>query len=206
MSAGQAIAFDGTNTNRLLYDVSTSTLRWKQGSLSYAVGKGITVGWMNSYSSSTTLSSSISGNIIYLSGAGGYAITLPPASSVASGTGFTFSVNATGAVGITPSGTDHIESGPIILHSNDRYHIVSDGTSGWHEIFWTNAVSPRFLGPVVLQSYTVANLPSGMPAGAKAYASNGRKPGETAGGGSGVEVFFDGFHWISSCAGTTVSA
>ena len=94
MSAGQAIAFEATNTNRLLFDKTTNTLRWNQGTLSYAVGKGITVGWMNIYSGSTTLSSYISGNIIFLAGTSAYTITLPSASTVAAGTGFTFSVPA----------------------------------------------------------------------------------------------------------------
>src|SRR3978361_1812917 len=35
MSAGQAIAFEGTNTFRLLYDGTTNILRWNQGTLSY---------------------------------------------------------------------------------------------------------------------------------------------------------------------------
>jgi hypothetical protein len=206
MSAGQAIAFEGTNSNRLLFDSTTGTLRWNQGSLSYVVGKGISVGWLAAYSSSTTLPNYISGYIIFLSGTVGYSITLPPARTVAAGTGFTFSVTGTAPVSILPSGTDGIDFGPVVLHSNDRYQILSDGSSYWHELFWTNAFSPRFLGPMVLASYTVADLPSGMTAGAKAFASNGRKPGESAGAGSGVETFFDGQHWISSCSGSVVAA
>ena len=205
MAAGQALAFESTNTNRLLFDKPTNTLRWIQGSYSYAVGKGISVGWRNSYFAAATLPNYISGNIIFLLGAGGYAITLPPATTVAAGTGYTFSVAATAPVTILPSGTDGVESGPITLHPADRYHIVSDGVGYWNEVFWVNAVSPRFLGPIVLQSYAVAALPSGFPAGAKAFASNGRKPSEAAGTGSGVEVFFDGQHWISGCSGSVVS-
>lgn len=206
MSAGQAIAFEQTNSNRLLFDSGTNTLRWNQGSLSYPVGKGITVGSVSTYASSATLPNYTSGNLILLVGASPYTITLPRANAVAAGTGFTFSVTGTGAVSILTSSTDTINSGPITLRTNDRYHIVSDGTGGWREIFWTNAVSPRFLGPVVLPSYTVANLPAGMPAGAKAYSSNGRKPNEGAGAGTGVEAFFDGVHWISSCSGSSVAA
>jgi hypothetical protein len=206
MTAGQAIAFEGTNTNRLLYDSTTSTLRWSQGTLSYPVGKGIAVGPMSVYLAATTLQSYQTGSMIFLSGSGGYSITLPHASTVAAGTGFTFSVGATSGVNILTSGTDGIDSGPITLHTNDRYQIVSDGTSSWHEVFWANTVSPRFLGPMVLRSYTVATLPVGVPAGAKAFVSNGRKPSEAAGAGSGVEVFFDGSHWISSCSGAIVSA
>jgi hypothetical protein len=206
MAAGQAISFESTNTNRLLFDSATNSLRWNQGTISHVIGKGITVGWVVVYSASATVPSSMSGYIIFLVGAGTYTITLPPANTVAAGTGFTFSVTEIGSINIVPSGTDGIDSGPIVLHLHDRYHIVSDGASFWHEIFWTNAVSPRFLAPIVLPSYTVLNLPGGVVAGAKAYAANGRKPSEAAGTGSGVEVFFDGQHWISSCGGTVVAA
>ena len=206
MSSGQAIAFEATNSNRLSFDSTTGTLRWYQGAFSYAVGKGISVGWVFTYASSATLPNYISGFMILLTGQTAYSITLPSASAVAAGTGFTFSVTGTGPVSILPSGSDGIECGPVVLRQYDRYDIISDGTSYWHEIFRTNAISPRFQGPIVLPSYTVVNLPSGMTAGAKAFASNGRKPGETAGAGSGVEVFFDGQHWISSCSGTSVAA
>ncbi len=206
MSAGQAIAFEGTNSNRLAFDSATNTLRWNQGSLSYAVGKGISVGWVNVYSASATLPNYVSGNFVILIGTSPYSITLPRANTVAAGTGFTFSVTGTASVSILTSGSDGIDSGPIVLHTNDRYHIVSDGVSFWHEVFWTNAVSPRFLGPIMLPSYTVANLPAGVSAGAKAFASNGRKPSEAAGSGTGVEVFFDSQHWISSCNGAAVIA
>jgi hypothetical protein len=206
MSAGQAIAFEGTNSNRLAFDSSTNTLRWNQGTLSYPVGKGISVGWVNVYSSSATLPNYISGNLIFLAGATPFSITLPHANTVAAGTGFTFSATGAASVSIVPSSTDSIDSGPIVLHTNDRYHIVSDGSTGWREIFWTNAVSPRFLGPIVLPSYAVSALPPGVTAGAKAFVSNGRKPGEGVGSGTGVEVFFDGQRWISSCSGSAVVA
>ncbi|WP_428493239.1 hypothetical protein [Rhodopila sp.] len=206
MSAGQAIAFEASNSNRLSFDSTTGTLRWNQGAFSYAVGKGISVGWVFTYASSATLPNYISGFMILLTGQTAYSITLPPANTVAAGTGFTFSATGTGPVSILPSGSDGIECGPIVLHLYDRYHLISDGTSFWHEVFRTNAVSPRFQAPIVLPSYTVVNLPSGVAAGAKAFASNGRKPGEAVGAGSGVEVFFDGQHWISSCSGTSVAA
>jgi hypothetical protein len=205
MSAGQSIAFESTNSNTLLYDKTSNTLRWNQGSLSYPVGKGISVGPTNVYSGSAILPNYTTGNIIFLTGSGGYEMILPSAATVTAGTGYTFSVRATGPINIVPSGSDSIDSGPITLHTYDRYQIVSDGTSSWHEIFWVNAVSPRFLGPIVLPSYTVAGLPAGVAAGAKAFASNGRKPNEAANTGTGVEVFFDGQHWISSCSGSMVA-
>jgi hypothetical protein len=206
MAAGQAIAFERTNSNRLLYDSTTGTLRWNQGSLSYAVGKGISVGWVNVYSAAATLPNYISGNLIFLTGASAYSITLPAASTVAAGTGFTFSVTGTGAVSILPAGTDGIDLAPVVLRLNDRYHIVSDGNNTWREVFRSNSVAPRFTGPPVLPSYTVATLPAGSAAGAQAFAANGRKPTEAAGAGSGVVVFCDGQHWISGCSGGVVAA
>ena len=92
MAAGHAIAFEPTNSNRLAYDAATNTLRWYQGTLSYAVGKGIAVGSVSVQSSNATLPNYLSGNIVYLVGTTPYTITLPAASTVSSGTGFTFSV------------------------------------------------------------------------------------------------------------------
>jgi hypothetical protein len=208
MTAGQAIAFEASNSYRLAFDSTTSTLRWYSGpsNLSYVVGKGITVGWEAVFASSSTVPAYMAGNIVFLSGASAYTMTLPAASTVAAGTGYTFSVVGAGPVSILPNGHDTIDSSPVVLHLNDRYHIVSDGVSGWREVFWTNAVSPHFQGPITLPSYTVSALPTGVTAGAKAFASNGLKPSERAGAGTGVEVFFDGQRWISSCSGTAVSA
>lgn len=107
---------------------------------------------------------------------------------------------------IATSGHDTIDNGPMTLRQNDRYHVVSDASSAWREVFRTNAVNPRFSAPPVLPSYTVALLPASPGAGAKAFASNGRKPSEGAGAGSGVEVFHDGARWISVCGGAAVVA
>ncbi len=207
MAAGHAIAFEPTNSCRLAYDVTTNTLRWYQGTLSYPVGKGISVGWFNVYASSATLPNYVSGNMVFLvGGASPYTITLPAASSVAAGTGFTFTVLGSAPVTIAGTGSDTFDNGPITLHSNDRYHIVSDAVSTWHEIFRTNAVNPRYSAPPILPSYTVGTLPACSDAGGMAFVSNGRKPGEAAGGGTGVEVFCDGNHWISVCNGAQVAA
>lgn len=206
MAAGHVIAFEPTITYRLGYDSTANVLRWYQGALSYVVGKGISVGFQNVCTSNTTLPNYIAGNIVFLAGTGTYTITLPAAATVAAGTGFTFSAAGTGVASITPSGTDGIDNGPVTLRQNDRYHIISDGSSSWREVFRANSVSPRFTGPPVLPSYTVAGLPSASVAGSKAFATNGRKPSEAAGAGTGVEVFSDGAHWISVCAGTQVQS
>ncbi len=204
LAAGHAIAFEATGSNYLAYDSPSNTLRWHQGGFSYTVGKGITVGWQYVASGNVTLPNYIAGDIIFLNGSGTYTVTLPPANSVPSGVGYTFSTTGTATVTISPSGSDGIDNGPVVLRPNDRYHIVSDNTNTWHEIFRTNAVAPKFLGPPVLPSYTVVTLPSAPGTGAKAFATNGRKPADAAGAGTGVEVFYDGAHWISVCSGTTV--
>ncbi len=206
LAAGHQIAFEPTVTYRLAYDSATSVLRWYQGSLSYVVGKGIAVGFQTVCTTNTTLPNYLAGNIVFLTGISTYTVTLPTAATMAAGTGFTFSVTSTATVSIAPTGTDMIDNGPVTLHQNDRYHIISDGSSSWHEVFRSNSVNPRFGGPPVLPSYTVAGLPATAIAGAKAFASNGRKPTEAAGAGSGVEVFSDGVRWISVCAGSQVLA
>jgi hypothetical protein len=204
LAAGHQIAFEPTVTYRLAYDSTTNVLRWYQGALSYVVGKGITVGFQTVCTANTTLPNYVAGNIVFLAGANTYTITLPAAATVAAGAGFSFSVVSTATVSITPNGSDAIDNGPVTLHQNDRYHIIADGSSSWHEVFRTNFVNPRFVGPPVLPSYTVPGLPATALAGAKAFASNGRKPTEAAGAGTGVEVFSDGVRWISVCAGSQV--
>lgn len=59
-----------------------------------------------------------------------------------------------------------------------------------------------------LGNFTVANLPSASAVGAGviAYATDGRKNGETAGNGTGVLVFSDGSNWIAVDTGATAAA
>ncbi len=113
MAAGHAIAFESTNNCSLAYDSSTNTLRWNQGTLSYPVGKGITVGWMNVFTSNATLANWLSGNLIFLAGGGSpYTITLPAASTVAAGTGFTFTVLGSAPVTIATDRKRHDRQRP----------------------------------------------------------------------------------------------
>jgi hypothetical protein len=206
MAAGHAIAFEPTANSRLAYDSITSTLRYYQGTLSYPVGKGISVGWQSAYSNSATLPNYIAGNIVTLSGSLPYTITLPSASTVAAGTGFTLAVVGTANVSIATTGSDAIDNRPVTLYPNDRYHVVSDGASTWREVFRTNSVNPRSTGPIILPSYTVAALPTSASVGAIAFASNGRKPGEVVGAGTGVQVYYDGRGWISASSGGLTNA
>jgi hypothetical protein len=62
--------------------------------------------------------------------------------------------------------------------------------------FWTNAPP----------SVTVANLPATKPAGARIFASNGRKNGEGVGAGTGVLCFGDGTNWCACDTGAPVAA
>ena len=56
--------------------------------------------------------------------------------------------------------------------------------------------------------YTVAGLPATGATGQFAYASNGRKPGEGAGSGTGVPVFWNAgsASWFSYCSGAAVTS
>jgi hypothetical protein len=54
---------------------------------------------------------------------------------------------------------------------------------------------------------TVANLPtSGNSTGDWAFATNGRKPGESAGAGTGVPCFWSGSNWFAVTSGAAVTA
>jgi hypothetical protein len=206
LASGQTIAFEPTNTNNLTYSASSNAIIAKYGASTCAIGRGISVCFGTVFASSATLSSTSVGSIVFLVGSGAYTITLPAAATLMPGTGFTFSAIGTGTVSIVSQAGDTIDLTPITLREYDRYHIISDGSSLWRETFRTNSVSPRFAGPPVLPSYTVATLPTGLSAGSVAFASNGRKPSQGSGAGTGVEVFFDGSNWISVCSGTAVAA
>ncbi len=206
LAAGQVIAFEATNSVNLSYSSAAGAIIAKNGAMTCAIGKGISVSFGIVYSANSTLSASSAGSIVFLLGNGSYAITLPAAASVMAGTGFTFSAVGSGVVSIVSVGGDIIDLAPVQLRQYDRYHIISDGSSLWREIFKTNAVSPHFAGPPVLPSYSVSGLPALPGAGGKAFTTNGRKPNEAAGAGTGVEVFYDGTHWISVCGGTVVAA
>ena len=206
MAAGQNIAFEATNSVNLAYSGTAGAIIAKYGATACAIGRGISVSFAIALSTSATLSAASSGSIVLLSGTGSYTITLPSASTVAAGTGFTFSAIGTGVVAIIPAGTDAIDLAPVTLRQYDRYHIISDGSSLWREVFKSNSVSPHFLGTPVLPSYLVAALPASPGAGAKAFTTNGRKPNESTGTGTGVEVFYDGSQWVSVCSGLPVAA
>jgi hypothetical protein len=206
LAAGHAIAFEPTNSVNLTYSSALSAIIAKYGATTCAIGRGISVSFGIVFSANATISTSSSGCIVFLVGAGSYTITLPPAATVMAGTGFTFSALGTGTVSIVAAGTDTIDLAPIMLRQYDRYHIISDGSSLWREIFRTNSVSPHFAGPPVLPCYLVSGLPATPGTGAQAFATNGRKPNEAVAAGTGVTVFYDGTKWVSVCSGLLITA
>jgi len=206
LAAGQNIAFEPTNSVNLSYSSTSNAIIAKYGATTCAIGRGISVSFGIVFSASATIPATSSGSIIFLVGTGSSTITLPAAATVVAGTGFTFSAIGTGIATITPASGDTIDLSPVTLRQYDRYHIISDGSSLWREIFRSNSVSPRFIGPPVLPSYAVTGLPTSPGTGATAFSTNGRKPSEGAGSGTGVEVFYDGSHWISACSGLVVAA
>ena len=206
MAAGHAIAFEPTNSVALSYPATGGAITAHYGTTACAVGRGLSVAYGLVFATSATVPASSAGSIIFLVGTSSYTVTLPAAATLAPGTGFTFSVLGPGAVTLATASGDTLDLSPVVLRQYDRYHIVSDGSSVWREVFRSNNVSPHFTGPPVLPSYTVAALPTAPGAGGKAFTTNGRKPSEVAGAGTGVEVFFDGSHWISVCSGQPVAA
>jgi len=206
MASGQTIAFEATNSVNLTYASSSGAIVAKYGATTCAIGRGISVSFGIVFATNATIPATSSGSIVFLVGGGSYTITLPAAGAVMAGTGFTFSAIGSGTATIVPASGDTIELAPITLHQYDRYHIISDGSSLWRETFRTNSVSPRFSGTPVLPSFQVSGLPGSSVTGAQAFATNGRKPSETSGAGTGVQVFFDGTQWISACNGIPVAS
>ena len=206
LASGQHVAFSSDGSCYLTYDQATNTMRAVRGAQSNPIGIGISLGWQTVVSATATLDPRTAGNIVFCVNTTPITVYLPPVSQVGAGTGWMLTNLGSSDVIIQPTTGERIDNGPVILHPNDRYCVVSDQWQGWKEVFRSNFVNPRFTGPIALASYTVANLPTGQPPGAKAFASNGRKPNKSAGSGTGVEVFFDGVRWISVCGGVQVQA
>ncbi len=104
-----------------------------------------------------------------------------------------------------------INANAIWLADRHRLAFSTDGSANIAYDPGTSALNingqVRFAAPPVMPGYTVSTLPQSPTPGAKAYASNGRKAGELAGAGTGVEVFADGLgRWISVLSGTQVQA
>ncbi len=80
-----------------------------------------------------------------------------------------------------------------------------DAKTGRWKPTWNSFLQALAAGPADA-SYTVAGLPANAAPGQRAFASDGRKPGEGPGFGTGMLCFFDGSNWISVSSGTAVAA
>lgn len=92
------------------------------------------------------------------------------------------------------------------LFTSLRNIIVQIGAVAQAVAALTTQISTGVMVLPSLSSYTVAALPATAATGAMAYASNGRKPAEGPGAGTGVQAFYDGVAWRSVCDGLTVAA
>ena len=79
----------------------------------------------------------------------------------------------------------------------------SGGLSGSYVGYVGNLPNP--IQSQTLPQFTVANLPASTTV-AKAYATNGLKPGESTGSGTGVEVIYTNSSWRRTCDYAVVSA
>jgi hypothetical protein len=86
----------------------------------------------------TVLTSAQTGCLLYCAASSGsYTLTLPAATTMVAGSGFTFSVTTNTTWTFVTTGTDSLDS-YFPLNQNDRYSVVSNAIDGWHEIYRTN--------------------------------------------------------------------
>jgi hypothetical protein len=122
------------------------------------------------------------------------------------------SLNASNSAGVIELLTNNIENARLITNGNFliggstdggyRNDIQASGTNGYFKAgnFSINTTgNPVLNGPLILNSYTVATLPTGT-VGMIAYVTDAASPvaltAVTAGGSSKVTVFYSGTNWI----------
>jgi hypothetical protein len=141
----------GTNTTQL------ATTAFVNSAVAQPVGMSAVGNYR--YWANQILLANQAGGIVYLTGTGGYTITLPTAASVTNYTGFILSNLSTNTVLLEAEGTDTIDDGAtssntsggatatsIMLAPGDNLFIMSDGMSTWHRAYWSNMISPTFYG------------------------------------------------------------
>ena len=109
--------------------------------------------------------------------------------------------------------TDAIATSAGTLVSNDGGKIATDGSgnmtvTGNVTVTGTlNATIGGTLSPTAFKfpSSKFADLPATPAAGDSFLVTDGLKPGETTGAGTGVLAVYDGSHWVDVSAGTTVA-
>lgn len=98
------------------------------------------------------------------------------------------------------------------LVSNDSGKITTDGSGNVSisgNLTVTGSLTATISGSISPTAFkfpitTFANLPTTPVAGDSYLVSNGLKPGETAGNGTGVLAIYDGTNWLSVSSGTTI--
>lgn len=120
--------------------------------------------------------------------------TLTVTSLDSTGLGFA-SLSSGGDISLSAAGDINVNSSNIIN--------VTDPSNAQDAA--TKSYVDTTVAAYTMPTYTVASLPAGS-AGNLAFATDGRKNGESFGNGSGVMVFHDGTDWIASDSGQTVSA
>jgi hypothetical protein len=204
---GHHIALNTAGTRYITWDSGSDELRYYRNGLFTPLGCGVAFNAEVVLSGNASLLPAYAGYAVFAGSATPSTISLPAVAAMQFGTGYTFLIGGTAPVSIQTSNGNVIDNGPVTLYPGDRYTIISDGVAAWREVWRTNSQQARFSAPPVLPGYAVASLPSGPLPGSKAYATNGRKPGEAAGAGTGVEVFADSTgSWFSVLGGGVVVA
>lgn len=98
------------------------------------------------------------------------------------------------------------------LVSNDEGKITTDGSGNMTvtgNLSVTGTLSATIGGtisPTIFKfpSSVFANLPASPAAGESFLVTDGLKPGETTGNGTGVLAVYDGTNWVDVSAGTTI--
>ena len=98
------------------------------------------------------------------------------------------------------------------LVSNDSGKITTDGSGNLSvegNLTVTGSLTATISGtisPTIFKfpTSTFANLPASPTIGESFLVSNGLKPGETTGNGTGVLSIYDGTNWLSVSSGTTI--
>ena len=98
------------------------------------------------------------------------------------------------------------------LISNDSGKITTDGSGNLSvegNLTVTGSLTAAISGtisPTIFKfpTSTFANLPASPTIGESFLVSNGLKPGETTGNGTGVLSIYDGTNWLSVSSGTTI--
>ena len=106
----------------------------------------------------------------------------------------------------------NISSAKDSLLSNDSGKITTDGSGNVSitgNLTVTGSLSATITGSISPTAFkfpisTFANLPTSPSAGDSYLVSNGLKPGETTGAGTGVLSVYDGTNWLSVSSGTTI--